>query len=152
MTNNLKTRPGVNNECYTPPEVFEALGVTFDLDVASPLVPVSWVPAKRFYSLEDDGLTAPWEGFVWMNPPYSKPSPWVDRFINHANGIALLPTSTGRWFRTLWQADTAWVMANELRFIKPDGSAYKTTLPTRCWFVAMGEVAKSAIGRLGVVR
>lgn len=152
MTNVLKTRAGVNNECYTPPEVFEALGVTFDLDVASPLVPVPWVPAKQFYSLKDDGLSAPWEGFVWMNPPYSKPRPWVERFLEHGNGIALLQTSTGRWMDELWAAGTSWHLAPPIRFVKPDGTRHRAALPSRVWFVGIGEMAKNAIARLGVVR
>jgi hypothetical protein len=29
-----------------------------------------------------DGLREPWDGqYIWCNPPYSKPGPWVDKAI-----------------------------------------------------------------------
>jgi hypothetical protein len=93
------------NEYYTPPEVFEALGLKFDLDVCAPKGGIPWIPATRHYSLEDDGLSQPWAGRVWMNPPFSESAKWVERFIEHRNGIALVPTSRARWFGLLW--DTA---------------------------------------------
>ena len=34
-----------SNEWYTPPEIFTALKVNFDLDVASPINPIPWIPA-----------------------------------------------------------------------------------------------------------
>ena len=45
------------DEWYTPPEVFEALGETFDLDPASPgKSKVPWIPAKEHWTRKDDGL------------------------------------------------------------------------------------------------
>ena len=42
----------------------------------------------------------------WMNPPYSRASPWVDRFISHSNGVALLPHAKSKWhIRLFEQAD-----------------------------------------------
>jgi phage N-6-adenine-methyltransferase len=32
--------------------------------------------ASNIYTIEDDGLTLPWTGRVFVNPPYSKPGPW----------------------------------------------------------------------------
>ena len=81
----------MSDEWYTPSTLFEQLGLRFDLDVASPTDNKSHVPADRKYTIEDDGLVQPWTGRVWMNPPYSKPAPWVEKWLNHANGIALLP-------------------------------------------------------------
>lgn len=56
----------------------------FDLD---PAAQPHTAKASRFYTIEDDGLTQPWFGRVWLNPPYSKPGPWCER--------AHLATSTG---------------------------------------------------------
>ena len=50
---------GESDEWYTPAYVFDALGCRFDLDVAAPLMPTK-VPADRFYTKEDDGLSSPW--------------------------------------------------------------------------------------------
>src|SRR5690606_35780948 len=51
-----------SDDYYTPAWLFDALGLTFDLDVASPPGGVEWVPAARFYTVEDDGLSQPWTG------------------------------------------------------------------------------------------
>ena len=42
---------GETSEWYTPPEIFKALRLTFDLDPCSP-GPGHWVPAKQFYTKE----------------------------------------------------------------------------------------------------
>lgn len=91
-----------NDEYYTPPEVFETLGIRFDLDVSAPCGGVDWLPAQQHFCIHDDGLTQQWHGNVWMNPPFSQSKHWVERFTQHANGIALLPTSRARWFGNLW--------------------------------------------------
>lgn len=96
-----------SDDYYTPPWLFETMALEFDLDVCSPPGGIAWVPAARYYTQTDDGLLQPWAGRVWMNPPYSKPSPWVDRFIEHANGVALLPFAKSAWFDRLWNAADA---------------------------------------------
>jgi hypothetical protein len=46
---------------YTPPEIFTALGLEFDLDPCAPPRPAaSWIPANVRYSLPQDGLALPW--------------------------------------------------------------------------------------------
>jgi ParB family chromosome partitioning protein len=65
------------NEWYTPPEYIEAardvMG-SIDLDPASCETAQANVKAKRFYTIDDDGLANKWTGNVWLNPPYSKES------------------------------------------------------------------------------
>ncbi len=148
MPNPLKTRPGVtNNECYTPKWIFDKLQIAFDLDVCAPTEPTN-VTAKNKYTIHNDGLTSPWFGNVWMNPPFSKPSPWVERFIQHANGIALLPTSTGKWQLQIWNDPrNKWMMLEPMKFV-----GYKVALPTRCYLVAYGQTNIDALQQLGTVR
>jgi len=135
-----------SDDYYTPAWVFEALGLQFDLDVASPPVAPEWIPAARRYTIEDDGLTAPWEGLVWMNPPYSNATPWVDRFREHGNGVALLPMSNGRWWYDLWYSDLPMATPDKaLQFI---GGGIR--IPTL--FVAMGPEAEAALPNVGRVR
>lgn len=136
-----------SDDYLTPRWVFDTLALEFDLDVAAP----PWdthVPAKRKYTKADDGLTAPWEGRVWMNPPYSKPEIWVSRFIEHRHGIALVPTSNGRWFGRLWEVAEGLAVPESPIIFEGIGSG----IPVRTVFAAFGDECVEAIGRLGRVR
>jgi len=128
-----------SDDWYTPPWVFEGLGVTFDLDVCAPIGGLPWVPAQRSLSILDDGLLQEWTGRVWMNPPYSEPLPWVNKFITHNNGICLTPTSQGKWMLEVWASQAGWLMLPPMRFVFADLTIAKNTLPNRCWLIAMGE-------------
>lgn len=110
-------------EWYTPKSIFEALGLVFELDPCSPgraIVP--WIPAKRCYSIADrqDGLMLPWDGNVWMNPPYGKNTPaWLERLALHGLGIALLFARTdSKWFhRFVVMADAICLVKGRIQFI-----------------------------------
>lgn len=78
------------DDWYTPPWIFETMRETFDLDVCTPPGGVPWIPAKAWYTPDDDGLVQPWYGFVWCNPPYSSPFAWCDKWAAHSNGIIVL--------------------------------------------------------------
>lgn len=53
-----------SDDYYTPAWVFERMGVEFDLDVCAPPGGIPWIPAKRYFTQEDDGLSQPWDGLV----------------------------------------------------------------------------------------
>ena len=143
-----------NDEYYTPPEVFETLGLRFDLDVCAPQGGVPWIPADRYYTINDNGLSQPWHGRVWMNPPYSKPGPWVDKWISHGNGIALLPITRGNWFQNLWNSEAGIAFMkkqNQTKFVKTNGMKLSIYAPLIA--VAIGDQTHyDAIARLGQVR
>ena len=93
----LFERAGISNEndeWYTPAWLFDALGITFDLDPCSPGSPPSNVPALRHLTKEDNGLAAEWKGSVWLNPPFTSKREWYERMLQHGNGIALIPART----------------------------------------------------------
>lgn len=139
------------NDFYTPPGLFLALGIKFDVDVCAPPGGVPWIPATRYLTLEDDGLSQKWIGRVWMNPPFSKPAPWVQRFLLHGNGIALLPQAKSRWYRWLWESEAALVsIAETFGFIRPGPGVNDIASPLV--LAAMGDKSVAAIARLGKVR
>lgn len=148
---NLPQTGTTRNDFYTPASLFLALGLEFDLDVCAPPGGVPWIPAKRFFTYEDDGLSQPWEGRVWMNPPFSKPSPWVERFIAHRNGVALLPQAKSRWFGVLWDSTASLVsFPDHFGFIRPGAEAGNIASPVV--LAAFGEECIEALKRLGRLR
>ena len=118
-----------NNEQYTPKYLFEEMGLVFDLDVAAPVGGISWIPANNHYSEFDDALTKQWFGLIWMNPPYSKPSPWVDKFIEHGNGVALLPMSKSAWSLKLWNHADAISYVGSMKFAQLNGVNSQIFMP-----------------------
>jgi hypothetical protein len=139
------------NDFYTPPALFLALGLTFDLDVCAPPGGVPWIPATRHFTLEDDGLGQEWIGRVWMNPPFSKPAPWVERFIAHRNGVALLPQAKSRWYGLLWDSDAALICIPEtFGFIRPGPGVNDIASPLV--LAAFTDECVAAISKLGRVR
>ena len=142
-----------SDDMFTPRWVFDQLGLTFDLDVASPPGGIPWIPAKQYFTKADDALSQPWHGRVWMNPPYSQPNLWVRRFIEHGNGIALLPTSKARWFSDLWQAADGILVHEPFDFVAPQTSyGEKKSIFIMTFFAAMGDKCVEALRNLGHVR
>jgi hypothetical protein len=112
---------GATDEWYTPPYIFSALGCSFDLDVASPGKPVTpWIPAARF--ILRNSIMESWDGFIWMNPPFGGRNmivPWLHKFFQHANGIALAPdrTSAPWWQEYAPRSDLILFVSPKIKFV-----------------------------------
>lgn len=53
--------------------------------------------APSYYTREDDGLTQPWTGLVWCNPPYSDCGAWVRKAWSEWHGSdTRVPDDHGR--------------------------------------------------------
>jgi hypothetical protein len=159
-----------SDDYYTPAWVFERMGIEFDLDVSSPLGGIPWIPAKRYFTMADDGLSQPWTGRVWMNPPFSRGkhagrpadheahtgvSAWVDRFLAHKWGVCLLPHSRARWHSRIWASDAAIADPRPFDtavfgFYRDGSSCVQINYPV--FLAAFGEECIEAISRLGRVR
>jgi hypothetical protein len=121
---------GESDEWYTPIYIFEALGETFDIDVASP-GNHHWVPAKKVFTKKEDGLKQEWCGFIFMNPPFGKRNgqvPWIEKFISHGNGIGIVAARTSaKWFQDLIpQCDAVLFPRGKTKFIRPNGEIGKS--------------------------
>lgn len=139
-------RKDTSDDRFTPKWVFDWLELNFDIDVAAPIEGPLHTPCAHWFHQENSGLDQPWKGLVFMNPPYSKPTPWVDKFLEHGNGVALMPTSIGKWFLRVWHhPDTRMTPMPPTRFEGP--KLDKTYAPFRCWLIGMGLAAHEAIDR-----
>jgi len=122
-------------EWYTPRHIIERVLRLWD-DDAVDLDPCSNakgdaanVPARLHYTAEDDGLTLPWQGRVYLNPPYGNEiGAWVarltDQYADHVEeAIALLPARTDTaWFQPLLSFPVCFV-TGRLRFSGAENSA-----------------------------
>lgn len=118
---------GATVEWYTPPELFKTLGLTFDFDPASSNR--DFVPATNRLS-GHVGLNWTWRGRVWLNPPYGRAAvPFIDKMIEHANGVMLVAARTEtRWFqKAAASADVVCFLRDRLHFIRHDGYQARST-------------------------
>lgn len=100
----------------TPQDLFDQLDreFNFTLDVCASL---DNTKCPIFYTKEQDGLTLPWEGICWMNPPYGREiKKWMrkahESALQGATVVCLVPSRTD----TIWWHEYA--MPWEIRFIK----------------------------------
>lgn len=97
-------------EWYTPPEIIARVVLVLggiDLDPCSNSSGEPNVSASQRFTVSDDGLSHPWEGRVYMNPPYGRViDAWAEKLVSeyHAGrttqAIALVPARVDTdWFR-----------------------------------------------------
>jgi hypothetical protein len=109
-----------SDDCYTPRWVFDAMGLSFDLDVAAPIGGAPNVEAVRYYTAREDGLLMPWSGLVWCNPPYSRVTPWAHAWADHPRGVFMATYAPETyWFPTVMAAADA-VAFISCKFSRPD--------------------------------
>jgi hypothetical protein len=114
---------GATVEWYTPPGLFDSLGIRFDLDVAAPPGGVAWVPCDKYLTAEDNGLWVPWSGRVWCNPPYDDVDPWAEKIAAHGDGMLLMfsRTETRAWQTAAKAASAVSFLRDRLWFHRSDG-------------------------------
>ena len=99
----------------TPQDFFDVLNEEFhfDLDVCASDTNHK---CDEYFTKEQDGLSQPWHGFVWCNPPYGREiGKWAKAVSEYeGGGVMLMPARTDtRWFH-----DYIYHKATEIRFVK----------------------------------
>lgn len=119
----------------TPPEILAALYTVFrrfDLDPCSPRRTRPPVKARMHYTLEDDGLSLPWHGVVFVNPPYGRQlAAWIAKASGEVTSgnartvVALIParTDTTYWHRHIAGKADIYFLRGRLRFGGTEQSA-----------------------------
>jgi hypothetical protein len=140
------------DEWLTPPEILARLGA-FDLD---PCAPVSrpWDTARRHYTVLDDGLSKPWVGRVWCNPPFGREAvKWLRRMADHGDGIALIParTETAMFFECVWRrADGVLFLEGRPHFHRVSGERAPFNSGAPICLVAYGEANAAVLNTSGL--
>ena len=121
-------------EWHTPSEHVEAarrvLG-GIDLDPASNEAAQETVRARAYFTKETDGLSRPWAGRVWLNPPYAAGvvDRFVEKLVDHVEAgdvraaILLVHARTdAEWFHRAAEASARVCFTRgRVRFLRPDG-------------------------------
>ena len=141
-----------SDEYYTPPHIIAVLG-HFDLDPATPPEP-RWRTADVMYTKADDGLSKPWFGRVFLNPPYSQPliSQFMQKMAEHNNGIALIVPKLGsKMFREVIypNCSAVYILSERIKFYDHNWIQQKSPI-CQSMLVAFGEENKQAIKRSGL--
>lgn len=113
----------------TPQDFFDKLNDEFHFTLDAAAIQEN-AKCDRFFSPEDDGLSQPWDGVVWCNPPYCrKTGKWVKKAYEESkNGttvVMLLPCRPDvSWFHdyVLGKAEIRFVRGR-LKFGKSKNSA-----------------------------
>jgi DNA N-6-adenine-methyltransferase (Dam) len=133
---------------YTPPWIFEEMGLSFDLDPCSPKGGVHWIPKKKYYTIEDDGLTQPWDGLVWCNPPYGKyTAAWLKRMNQHRNGMSLVFARTDcAWFHdSVAHSDAILFLRGRVKFVDGLGKTGGSGAGSGSMLIAWGDECKNTL-------
>ena len=136
----------------TPLSIIQALGL-FDLDPCTPQQ-MPWETAAKRYTEEDNGLIQPWEGRVWLNPPYGREiDQWMKKMAEHNNGIAITfaRTETAMWHEYIWPVATAILfLEGRLHFHYPDGARAKANAGAPSVLIAYGSINSDSLLSSGI--
>lgn len=135
----------------TPPELIDALG-PFDLDPCAAPEPRPWPTATVHYTeAEGDGVSRPWAGTVWCNPPYGRATGrWLGRLAEHGDGIALIVVrpETAAWRDHVWpHASAVLLLGSRLAFHHHDGTRAAANSGSAHALIAYGPTAATRLTR-----
>jgi hypothetical protein len=134
-----------DNEWYTPKKIVEAARLVMggiDLDPATSNEAQKIVQANEFYTSQTGhALTSPWQGRVFLNPPYAQPlcSQFITKLISEkgvTQAVVLVNNATEtQWGQALLQwCNVACFPTGRVKFWHPD----KTAAPLQGQMICYG--------------
>jgi phage N-6-adenine-methyltransferase len=127
-----------SNEWYTPRSIFRPLDEEFQFTL-DPCCTKESAKCKKFYTIEDDGLSKDWsKETVFVNPPYGiEIKEWVKKSyessMDGATVVMLIParTDTSYWHDYIFgKASDIRFMRGRVKFEKQDGTTGDAPFPT----------------------
>lgn len=114
----------MNKDCWqTPFELFKPIDdkYNFEVDVCASQENAL---CKYYWTVGDDCLQQDWSdvsGFVWCNPPYSNPLPFVEKCQQYGYAVMLLNQDTStKWAKIVFEkASKVILLSDRVRFINP---------------------------------
>lgn len=107
---------------------------SIDVDPASNDIAQQWIGAKTYYTKNNSGLSLPWVGNVWMNPPYDSKTLclFVDKItsgeIQQACVLCNNNTETKSSRKLLEWCDAICLVTGRIRFVQPSLELGKSPL------------------------
>lgn len=114
---------GGNQEWCTPRPLFEKMNELYQYTIDAAASPENAL-LPRYYTREQDGLAQDWTGEkVWVNPPFEKIAPWVEKanLREAAHTTLFIPARCDRpWFADIIEdggADAIDFIQSRVRFV-----------------------------------
>lgn len=146
MTHPMNTMVEKKVEYFTPLEItqdlrFHSKGCrAFDLDPCTSedrpwdIASINWT---------EGGLEKPWDGRVWLNPPYGRNiGTWIKKLADHGEGTALIFARTDTEFfqqHVFQRASGILFLSGRIHFCDHTGKAYKHNAGAPSCLVAYGK-------------
>ena len=108
----------------TPKYLFDRISSIFNFSLDACALPEN-AKCESYYTPEDDGLSKPWRGGVWCNPPYGREiSSWVRKAYEESQKeynsfvLMLLParTDTKWWWEYVQGKATLFFIKGRVKF------------------------------------
>lgn len=147
-------KPVTPNPWIEPPALMGKLGGFDTSPISLPNRP--WPIANNHYTLDDNPLNMDWASFgrIWLFPPQGNDAkPYMQKLLEHGNGMALLPnrTETQIFSDFVWQnADAVLFIKSRLTFFHPDGEMAKGQTGTGSVLVAYGDSNAESLRNSGI--
>jgi ParB family chromosome partitioning protein len=154
------------NEWYTPARYIEAAREVMggiDLDPATSAIAQRAIGATQFFTRDDDGLSKPWTGRVWLNPPYSQPdiAQFCHKLVSEvaAGAVEQAVLLTHNYTDTAWFHEAESVVAaicftrGRIKFVDSAGNECAPTQGQAFFYYGKGvNVFRSVFEEFGFVR